>query len=59
MTKDKQWKVTFRDKAVNKVCNWIITTFASKEYAAFIQVTTSKGLEQVDKMVEGWANDKR
>ena len=58
MTKET-WKLTFRDIAVNKVCNWIINTFATKEYAAFIQVTTSEGLKSLDQKVAQWVEEEK
>lgn len=55
----KRWTLGWRDIAVNNVCNWIINSFATKEYRAFIQVTTTLGKLELDKVVADWLHENK
>lgn len=58
MKTDKEWSLGWRDIWANKICNFILRHLATKEYCAFVQVTTNLGLKELDKAVEEWANEK-
>lgn len=51
------YTVNRRDRFTQRVCNWIINHIASREYRAFIGVTTHWGTEQVNRWVEAGCPD--
>lgn len=48
-----------RDKVVHSLVNFIINTFASKEYKSFITVVNGMGLNKLDDTVDGWLDEER
>lgn len=42
------YKTNNRDRIAWWVCNWILNTFATREYKAFISVLMSKGKKALD-----------